>query len=371
MKACDTTFSILDSRNTWARGFHCAITPNNVTEIFEMMDSLEKYFKSLMLSNKTYLVYSRNHTAYSSALMGFFNAKTLYYDLVTGGILSSLKMHVLSQDEVEHFIGDQRCRNFGNNNNPHAEDLASSYRSLQSLNEIAFTRDGGNCFIHKGEESMKMIPTTSSTSLGARKLVKNLPFNVDESLKKTVKSKKPVLRANKSKVTFDAESIETVTKTAVCYIAGYVQRRIIENLDCELCKISIEDEDYRTTSKFIDSREFVEYGGLVYPHSHIVDICRKAQNHFELEAQRMTTNLPEIVALKVQRDLLDSNMFIDLIDHPRGVDRIEDHCHKLIQSICNFFIRAKSRHFAKRFNLNIHEKRVRHQLSHTIKFQGQ
>lgn len=370
MKACDTTFNILDSKNDWARGFKRAISPENVTEVFDMMDSLSRYFESLMLQNGTYLIHSLNHTAYSSALMGFFNAKQLYYTLVTGGIMSSLKMHVLSQDEVEHFIGDQRCRNLGNNNNPDALDLSSSYKNLQSLNEIYFTREGGNCEIHYGEKSMKMLPSSSHSS--KQLMVKNMPFQVEDNMKRKIISKKKTqTRSQKSKVTFDAESIRTVTENATVYTAGYIQRKIVENLECELCKISIEEDEYRLISKFIETREFIKFGKLVYPHTHIVEICRKAQHYFQLEARKLKPELPDIVAVRVLRDLMDSGIFIDLIDHPRGINKIEDHRYQLIKKVCHLFIRAKSRHFCNRYNDNLHEKFVRHKLSSEIKFVGQ
>lgn len=46
-KACNTTFDILDNKSDWAPGFKKAVCPENVVEIFEMMESLEKYFKKV------------------------------------------------------------------------------------------------------------------------------------------------------------------------------------------------------------------------------------------------------------------------------------------------------------------------------------
>lgn len=103
----------------------------------------------------------------------------------------------------------------------------------------------------------------------------------------------------------------------------------------------------------------------------IVEICRKTQNFYELEVRKLNTNLSEIVALKVLRDMMESKIFMDLIDHPRGVNVIEDHRYQLIKKVCHSFIKAKSRHFSNRFNLNIHKKLLRHKLTHEIKFAGQ
>lgn len=361
MKACNLTFDILDSRNGWAIGCKKAISEDNVKEIFEWMNSLEKYFKSLMLDNGTYVLFSANFTAFASALMGFFNVRQLYHILVESNILPRLKMHDASQDELEHLFGDFRCRCFGNNNNPSAFELSMSYRNLQALNEIIFTRKGGNCPIEKGENSMKMLKLDQSV------VVKNTPFNVDESLKRQVKTKNSLKRLQRKRKTFDDETVTNLKENAIAYIAGYTQRILIENLECEDCKNSIQSEEDTIANRFIDAKK---WGNLVYPNKYIVEICRKANFIYEIEALKISPLLPQIVALKVLRDL-DLSIFHDLADHPSELNTIEDHRYTVIKKTIKIFVNSKSRLFCNSFNLNLHEKRVRHDLSNVIKCKGQ
>ena len=69
-------------------------------------------------------------------------------------------------------------------------------------------------------------------------------------------------------------------ENVVIYIAGYIQRKVISKVDCQMCKDYLYKEEALCTSKLIDRRDL---GGLIKPNKELVDIVKIADTILEMK----------------------------------------------------------------------------------------
>lgn len=364
LKVANASFDILDSKNNWSNGLKRALSRENAEFQFSLMDSFTKFYMHLENSSGQRILSTARHTALTGMLMGFQNAKALYRELVLTDKLPYLKMHDGSQDELEHLFGYFR-RHLGCNDNPTALALMARYKMLMSCKRINFL-GGGNCDI-KENDCMNQLTSDSKIKLA------NFPFKIDSSEQQKSKSKIPAPMTTRGKCrgkkfAFAADTICKFKYDSVTWMAGYVQRRVVEWLSCEDCMLEITNPSNSVMNRFIDMKKF---GELVYPHRDIVKICNLCEEIFELESRNIAPNLSDIVRVKTFRSL-DKSIFSCLSTHPcDSMDSIDDHRYIVIQKILRFFINSKSRSFANTYNLNQHDELVRHNLKNLIKVKNQ
>ena len=69
-------------------------------------------------------------------------------------------------------------------------------------------------------------------------------------------------------------------ENVVIYIAGYIRRKVISKVDCQMCKDYLYIEEALCTSKLIDRRDL---GGLIKPNKELVDIVKIADTILEMK----------------------------------------------------------------------------------------
>jgi hypothetical protein len=101
----------------------------NKERCFAFMLKAESYIRSLTDSNGQNILTSRRKTGFLGFLSNIQAYKSMFEQLVEGGLLKYLLTYKTSQDHLELFFGAIRSRN-GKNDNPTAIQFCSAYKSL-------------------------------------------------------------------------------------------------------------------------------------------------------------------------------------------------------------------------------------------------
>lgn len=341
-KVCNLCFDILDSKTENSfKPFKSPLCRENSSEIFEWMDSIEKYFKSLILEGKPLLM-SLRLTGFVGTLSGFHVARKLYKEMVLTGRMESIAMHSTNQDELEHFFCRMRS-SLGNNTNPTCYQFQCFMKNFLSFHLVQFSTQG-NCSLSCADD-MKLPEQTKLTEK-----LPNVPFKFSSQLSAPVKQKQAstVITRKKKKFAFDPESIEKFEHDTICYISGFVQRSIIDKISCKDCSELLNDPESSMNNDFIQFRDKgVNESLLQQPHRELFDICRRSEFLYKIECQSGVKNLTHRVSSKVLANL-DKNVLslFNLHSHNRELDARSD----MINRIIDRYLKTRNAHYVRRVN---------------------
>ncbi|XP_029923395.1 uncharacterized protein LOC115370508 [Myripristis murdjan] len=267
-----------------------------------------------------------------------------------------------SQDHLELLFNSIRASG-GWNNNPNASQFKYIFRKLMARCGVVKPRRG-NVTAQDDTESLPAVIDTS-TSLSAVDMSsaggEDLPSPFADI---------PALVHDHSylPVRFDG-----LVDNALVYISGFVVRRALKQLSCDVCRASlvtdaasaVKDQSYHLLC-------LKNNGGLVIPSEGTVRVVRAAEwviRQASSFRQSHPIKLLEVVYI-VRKRIGSEDVFVlgeHIGDTQHGID---SHHHMLLTLVVSLFFTLRLHHIAKMTTLSLQSNNMRQRHNKTVLFKG-
>ena len=138
IRLIDRLFDVLNSKNPFAKGYKCALKPENENVWGPFLDEAFSYLSKLKNVIGKPITKTKQKCGFVGFMAAILSAKGLYHDLVAqpDSQLKFLLMYKCSQDHLELFFGGVRSKG-GSNNNPTAQQFVGIYKRMLLRSSIA------------------------------------------------------------------------------------------------------------------------------------------------------------------------------------------------------------------------------------------
>lgn len=300
-------------------GFKRPLRPGTKELYYNEMDRLEKYLMGLKFVNGQLLVHSANKRGFVGLILAMASFKGIYESYVENDQLKYLLRYKFSQDHLETFFSAVRSRG-GFNDNPNVSEFKSAYKRILVKTEIKTTKSA-NCMT-LDDTSILSISSTQEKNK-TKNFLKNIATEEDyESA------------FFESIIDID---LNDYVEDVVTYISGYVQRQLLENMECTECCEAVLSDAIIENCQLIELKNI---GGLIKPSTVIKQICISAEKTFRI-------NSDEIGMEKLIRSTfrhLDPSVFDSMNDHFLNSDPIENHRLLFVKSVLHQYFKLRIHH---------------------------
>ncbi|KAE8744258.1 hypothetical protein FOCC_FOCC009074, partial [Frankliniella occidentalis] len=270
----NSLFDILNSYTLSSYGLKLPMSLVNENMWSSAFEECSKYILSLQIrekgGNKFHSVFEDDRsTCFEGFLVAISSVRGLFDDLVRSGQMKFLLTYRLSQDHLETFFCKVRQRH-GCDNNPSAMQFKGSYKRLLLGAEVQGSK-AANVI------QQEVIPLLNAQEM--RKAVKTKKMikkeKEQEHRKRHVESLVTLADHFSNCSVPNLASLDKITSATVCYIAGFVVKRISELSRCSLCKGALESElGMENSGDFLNYIAFKSVNnGLTVPNAEVVNIC--------------------------------------------------------------------------------------------------
>lgn len=346
----DKLFNIFNSTNVMPNNlFKSAIDRNSAESIFEFLDKISDYLKSLVLRNQT-VIQTRKRTGFKGFLINITNIKSIYDLFVKTGLIENIPTFYLSQDLLESFFGRVRSLN-GNAENPTVTQFTSAFRKILVQNEIK-SSNFANCI-----DKLKILSVSSRHSDHMLSSDWYSDLNFHDSVE--------ILQREE-----DAEHLETIfanendflmdccEEVTIASIAGSIEQKIMEagRFECS-CKCVLLCNEKVTADLTVSVEKHV-------PCISTVHICKITNIYFNICRNQINFDYSALVQ-KVMDSIEFESVFTKFFEC--------DQSHKMgfVQYIVEEFIRLQANYIAR--NITLVEQKIlcRKLLQKKVHFLGQ
>lgn len=371
----DRLFDILNSRSIMATGFKKPFGHANAVKVTKFLHNMRSMLCSIEDSHGTKLVFTKRRTCIIG-LIADIDSVLLQYDQLVVHECNHVKLtyiltYKFSQDHVELIFGLIRRRG-GNNNNPTSLQFRQTYRALLS---------------HIG---VIALPNCNVTQLDNTELLGISPVNKQEGSISTaggdsvldtcdllleVEEVEDVFNDDNLKLD-DLPSLSEYSEHVSSYIAGFVVRKLLQRLKCDVCRnqLCVSSVNQKSDNMFT-FLSMKNNGGLVIPSDAVISVVMCAERCIRQVSAAGKTSLSfAYCGAKLEQLVLSSVNVYKLFDvgHMRDTcDGIDNHVFSLIRQIVRFFVNIRKFHAIKHWNIKAKGKNVRQMLTKTVLFKNQ
>ena len=364
----DHLFDVLNSRNTFAKGFKSALRLGNKQSWNPFLDDCYQYIKGLRAADGTLIQFTRRKTAFIGFMTNIRSIQGLFNDHVEKdeSPMKYLLTYKFSQDHLELFFGAVRAAG-GFNNNPTSQQFTAAYKRLLMRTNVKGGQ--GNCI---RQDMTGILNVTGDTYR-----VREHDITITDA---ALARKYDITDKNFQQLDHDYAEIPNITsiseykQAAISYIAGYVAKMASKKLLCITCIAALGSKTRKPVHTFIS---FKDRGGLWKPAASVVKVCEVT----ELRVQKMLAftsgKLPQGkgvlqgVTSCVLQDLDISKIFNDLDQHMFESTATDNHIFILIKTIASCYCKIRFHHLAKETTQRISGDIVRKRLNKLVLFKHQ
>ncbi|CAH0556132.1 unnamed protein product [Brassicogethes aeneus] len=241
-------FDILNSRNRFSKKkMNRPFSIYTIDFFKEHITRYIDYLKNLKEINGALLVKSNRKIGFLGFIICLKNILNLYEEYIVTKKMSYILSYKINQDPLETFFSAIRSRG-GFNNNPSTMQFQSAYKRLLVRHEIS---TAGNCISN--------IPILSKSKREiSDKIVNDLEVeDVD---------------VEDHDYCVSNSNISQYVENVLEYMAGYVVKKILDIIECFICKMELLAETDNYVLINIKSK-----GGLVSPNVDVVKILYKLE----------------------------------------------------------------------------------------------
>lgn len=163
-----------------------------------------------------------------------------------------------------------------------------------------------------------------------------------------------------------------LVENAIVYIAGFVVRKVLRQLSCNVCRCSLVREALPASfDKNYHLLTLKNNGGLVIPSLGTVQVLRAAERVIR-QAPTKQTEAPKLstVLLLVRGEIGTEDVFM-LGDHIEETQfGIDNHFSDLLSLILSVFLKIRMHHIAKLASIELQKGSTRKKLCKAVLFQG-
>lgn len=307
----------LDSNNLFKRGLNA----NNGDKIFEFLNYMNDYLRSIKLNGQNVLETNRK-TGFLGFLMNIVVLRFFYDEYVTTQKLQAILFFHFGQDMLEALFSRVRAM-CGSNNSPTAEQLLGILRQLVTFNELK-SSENASCL-----DQLNILSVASGEN-------KNIPKNPQRTQVETFEEdQNPILNMILNFRDFYSIKIR----------AGTIEKKIRYGTHrCSLCKSIFSDNSDKIEGIFLEN------GSAQRPTKSTVKICEIIYKLFKIHS-----DIYNFDYRKFYSQVLNLIPFNDLYTH---IDFSHNTQHKsdYILLIIDEYIRIHATYAARITTLQLHSK---------------
>lgn len=154
LKHFNDGFDILNSRNSYVKGYKKAISEENGSIIIQRIEEIQKYILSLKTITQQPIYTTKSQTGFISFYIGLEIVKDIYTNLIKTQKITTYETYSSCQDHLEIFFSAIRSRN-GWCTSPSVLQFKSALRSLIVHAQTRYNNKG-NC------EEIECLPILQS-----------------------------------------------------------------------------------------------------------------------------------------------------------------------------------------------------------------
>lgn len=318
VRTIDRLFDFLNSRNPFEKHFKQPITVHNYNYLQTIMENNIEYLFSLKCKDGNYLKTSRRKTFLYGFAIAVKSILSVAHDLLflPNTLYKYILTYKFSQDAIELFFQKLRSCN-GYNNNPNALQLQYAMRKLLLRNSIK-NSNNGNCLEINNDPVGSVFDFTWKKKQKVN-LLENIEVEDEENIEFNNEDELDEIEYfNTNKL----NDIDILQENILCYIGGYVVKKLIRNINCYSCAESllnqnnVECNSNTLNQNFYKFLDFNNNGGLVRPSESVYKIILETEKQIKLltnNFSKFLKNLDLKVIMKVKNQFaLNNHIFANL-----------------------------------------------------------
>jgi len=178
----------------------------------------------------------------------------------------------------------------------------------------------------------------------------------------------------------DVVTVSRYTANVLCYIAGFVVRKLLHVVQCDECRYSLvcHSLQRQCASEELCLLRLKTHGGLIVASDDVCQIIKvcEATLRSSVDTQALTHCLRSVTHLELQcmSALASVDVFACLNDHAldtRAAEDVDDHVYHLKKLIIKHFLCLRRCHAFREFSRKATGQSVRKKLSKTVLFKHQ
>jgi DNA transposase THAP9 len=352
----DRLFDVLNSRSINSHGYKKAVNTNSAVQTITFLNEARAFLVSLQDSTGRPLVTTKRRTC----IIGFCATIDSVIYMIENYILNPdcdlrlryLLTYRMSQDHIETFFSVVRRRG-GFNNNPTALQFMHTYRAMLS---------------RLGVESSK----NANVAVFDDEHIEAELFNAHSDVNLECENDGPVVLSNGYELTaISACKLSQFVKDVCEYIAGFVVKRLINQLKCDVCRqllVALPDDK---TGPFLELRD---KGGLLKPSADVVSVVHTTEKLFRMmtacdKPGHQVSHIGRKLETEVMSAIDLSRIFVS-VHRADTLNGIDDHITSLVRSIVRFYLDLRKFHLLKNWNIAVAGANVRQCMTKTVLFKN-
>ncbi|XP_061880711.1 uncharacterized protein LOC133659909 [Entelurus aequoreus] len=280
-----------------------------------------------------------------------------------------------SQDHLELLFNSIRASG-GWNNNPNASQFKYIFRKLMARCGVVKPSSKGNVTAQDDTESLPAVAMSSAAQSYHIDTSTNLSA-VDMSSAEQ-REDLPSPFADIPALVHDHSYLPTrfdgLVDNALVYISGFVVRRTVKKLSCDVCRASlVTDAASASKDKSYHLLTLRNNGGLVIPSEGTVRVVRAAEWVIRQASadSRRSQPIKLLEVLYIVRKRIGSEDVFLLGEHIGDTQYgIDSHHHTLVTLVVSLFFKLRLHHIAKINTLSLQSGNMRQKLTKAVLFKG-
>lgn len=335
-RVINDVFDLLNSRNLYSK---CktqeAITLQNIIDLKKKSVEYINYISNLRIGSVA-ILQTKRKTGFLGLIICIKSVLQLGEDLFFKKYVSFLLTFKLSQDHLETFFSCIR-RLGGFNNNPTAKQFKTALKKLLARANVNISLSS-NCI--PSTDTVLLVETDVS-----KEKTKNNEYAICDSFIWNVEHDYSLKLANFSEYTEDV----------LGYIAGFVVKKLLVKIRCELCLKSLVAEECHSK---LQRRK--AWGSLTNASQDVINICKVGEKVLRMHKSKLQRkNIFEYLIIQSLILLNINDLFLSS-EHAFDQSPLFDHRNQLIRLILKIFLNLRLRFEASSINDKIERIRSKH-----------
>ena len=380
VRIINNVFDVFNSRNYLGKGYKAPLQPSNYHQFHALFEQYETLLRSLAEVSGSLVINSRRKWGFLGMLLNFHSLASVYRTVVMKEEhpFKYILSYKFSQDHLELFFGAvrQAC---GSNDNPTTVMLKAIYRQFLSRCDVQAGLRGN--VVARDDTNLLDVTLNKLRDLTLRSVATDEGVNVESVSLDHVYSKNSDVTVDECS-TRKLDTLTIFTENIVTYMAGFVVRKVVTIIDCEVGKAALfakSDSDLGVEPQYCCLVQIKDRGPLVMPSESVRMLISMAEkvirSHTNLNATILTLSKWGVsLKIAILEEVMNSGsiVFPTLKQHLFDSNAtVQNHYVVLISEIVKSFLNVRSHHVAKTFSEQCCGTRIRRKLTKLVHFKNQ
>ncbi|EZA62841.1 THAP domain-containing protein [Ooceraea biroi] len=324
IKNMNNIFDLLNSRNFLCKNkSQEPISLSNIDRVKEDIKKYIDYLNNLYIDNVN-IMSTKKKTGFLGMLICLVCIRDISNELIATKKMNFLLTYKMSQDHIEMFFSAIRSKG-GHNNNPSAKQFCYAYRRLLHHTKLTILLHGN------------AIAQDNTDMLNIRYPNKGIDNIVNDFIESEKENEGDI-----SDETFITERwcTSNYIKDVVAYIAGFVTRKVIKKIKCDICQKLLIGTDNVSALQERKCR-----GGLINASNDVITLCYIAEKVIREHSSVINKQHPIERLILIALSCVSSTIF-DNVLHMFEQAPLQDHRTDLIKFVLYTYLQLRLRHIS-------------------------